>query len=187
MIYFEEGKIVAESGDIKVYKMGDEFFLEKGPGHNLWIDTYENKDLKKQIGDKPFGNCLELGLGLGMVSAYILSFSAVENLTTVEIDADVINVYKQLNPIVDDRHKIINSDAVRYLDNVKEMFDFIFMDHYSIIDEDTIDMIEYSYNMAKRCISKEGSIVMWFDDYTPDEFAEKFFNLIDNNGGNSYD
>ena len=178
MIYFEDGEVIAESGDVKVYHMGNELFLEKGPGHNLWIDTLENKSICYQIGDLPRGNCLELGLGLGIASQYILSQPDVELLTTVEIDPDVINVYNQLNES-NERHVIINADAVNYLELVNNTFDFIFMDHYSIIDEDTLDMIEYSYSTAKKVLSENGNIVVWFDDYTPTEIADQFFKIID--------
>ena len=36
LIYFKDGKLIAQSGEVKVYKMNDELFLEKGTGHNLW-------------------------------------------------------------------------------------------------------------------------------------------------------
>lgn len=179
MIYFEDGEVIAESGRIKVYRMGNDLFLEKGPGHNLWIDTLENEDLNRQIGDFPRGNCLELGLGLGMASRHILSRPNVDLLTTVEIDPDVIEVHVQLNG-VNNKHIIVNMDAIKYLEMAKDKFDFIFMDHYSIIDEDTLDDIEYSYNLAKKLLTENGKVIAWFDSYTPVEFADKFFEIIEN-------
>ena len=49
MLYFEDGKVIAESGDVKVYKMNDTLYLESGPGHNLWIDSTEEFSLRRIV------------------------------------------------------------------------------------------------------------------------------------------
>ena len=84
MIYFIDGDLIAESGEARVYLYDGLLHLEIGKGHNLWMVESEIKELSEQIGDLPRGNCLEIGLGLGVASRYILSFPEVEKLTTVD-------------------------------------------------------------------------------------------------------
>ena len=86
LIYFKDGILIAESGRAKIYKLNNELFLEIGPGHNLWALESELKDYIWQLSDKPMGECLEIGLGLGVASKYILSCPKVKGLTTVEIN-----------------------------------------------------------------------------------------------------
>lgn len=103
-IYFIDGKVIAESNDIVIYEMDGARYLEQGPGHSLWADSNEIKELAEQMGNKPRGDCLEIGLGLGVASEYILSCPRVKSLTTIEISSDVVYLYKELNK-KDDRHK----------------------------------------------------------------------------------
>jgi len=179
MLYFENGEIAAESGDVKVYKMNDTLYLEIGPGHNLWIDSTEEFLLRSQINSLPKGNCLELGLGLGLASKYILNRPEVTHLTTVEINPDIINVYNKMNKVVDLQHTIILADSTEYLIYANEMFDFIFMDHYDLIDEDTLDTIQLDVKLAKEHLLPGGIIIGWFDPSTPSDLAEKFFDLFE--------
>ena len=150
LIYFEDGKVIAESGDAKVYKLNNELFLEIGPGHNLWALESELEDYIWQLNDKPRGECLEIGLGLGVASKYILSCPRVRGLTTVEVNEDVIKAYSQLksedysfdyNVYPEKRHTILNIDGLVYMYETKQRFDFIFIDCYDIIDEDTLPLI----------------------------------------------
>ncbi len=54
-IYFIDGKVVAESGNIKVYKFNGKLFLERGPGHNLWADSDELLEYADQLRGRPRG------------------------------------------------------------------------------------------------------------------------------------
>jgi len=177
-IYFTHGKIVAESKNIKVYDFDNNLFLEKGPGHNLWICGYEAEELYSQLDGKPIGDCLELGLGLGIASKFILS-RGVDSLTTVEINGDVIEVYSQLNPEKDERHRIIEGSTIDYLRQAEEMYDFIFMDFYDVIDEDTLYELDICINLSRNILKKGGEIMGWFDPYTPEEFIDPFFELFE--------
>jgi len=161
-IYFIYGKVIAESGNIKVYEFNEKLFLERGPGHNLWADSAEVVEYTGQLKGRPKGDCLEIGLGLGVASEYILSSFGVISLTTVEVDSDVISTYNQLTPLP--QHHVIHFDGYDYLLQTEETFDFIFLDFYDIIDEDTLPAIE---------------IVGWWDIYTPDEFTTKFFEIFE--------
>ena len=57
-------------------------------------------------------------------------------------------------------------------------YDFIFFDHYSIIDEDTLEMLDTYVKAAEKILAKDGTILAWFDPYTPEEDAHKFFAIL---------
>jgi len=180
LIYFQDGTIIAESDDVKVYEMGGDLYLEKGPAHNLWASSWEIRDYKEQLKDIPKGNCLEIGLGLGVVSNYILNLAGVNHLTTIEIDRDVVECYKNLNPNYNINHTIFIDDvnhALPILVNSKIKYDFIFFDHYSLIDEDTIKELAELVPTAKRLLATSGKIMGWFDPFTPEEFIDAFYKL----------
>jgi len=179
-MYFEEGEVIAESGNVKVYLYNDLMHLEIGPGHNLWMIEDEIKELSKQIGNSPTGNCLEIGLGLGVASKYILSRPDVIHLTTIEINPDVISVQKVVNKIDNVHHTIICADGLDFMLQVDETYDFIFFDHYALIDEDTLDMLDVYNLVANDILNQNGIIKAWFDPYTVEEDAEAFFDIFRN-------
>jgi len=192
-IYFEDGIIVAESGDARVYRMdiegSSELFLELGSGHTLWAHTMEWEDYVYQMKGRPQGECLEIGLGLGVASKYILSCPKVEHLTTVEINEDVIKLQDQVNPIDDkwglisfgDKHTILNSEGLAYTYATKKRYDFIFIDCYDRIDEETLPVIADMAFACRRVLKEDGEVVCWFDKYTPEEFIEPFFRIFKDN------
>lgn len=178
LVYFRDGELLAESGEARIYKMNGELFLEKGPGHNLWALESELQDYMEQLSDWPRGDCLEIGLGLGVASRYLLSFPRVKSLTTVEIDKDVVKVQKAANPIKDDRHTIINADGLYYAYLTKKEFDFIFLDFYAHIDEDTLPAIADMAVACKRILKEDGKMMGWLDKHTPGDFASVFFDIF---------
>lgn len=187
LVYFKDGDLVAESGDVRIYRLENELYLEIGPGHNLWALESELSDYIWQLNDKPNGACLEIGLGLGIASRYILSCPRVRSLTTVELNEDVINVYNKLT--VDDygheflvypekRHTILNAEGLIYIYHTKQRYDFIFIDCYDRIDEDTLPFIADMAYAAKRILVAGGKVTGWFDKYTPEGFVETFYNIF---------
>jgi len=184
LIYFESGELIAESGDVKVYKFRDLLHLEIGPGHNLWAVEDEIEEYKEQIEDKPYGDCLEIGLGLGVASKYILSSGKVKSLTTVEKNFDVVQVQKVVNPIEDKRHNVIIGSGLDYMisaEQIDKKFDFIFLDFYSVIDEDTLPEIMDYIKVARKLKKSSDSIVMpWLDIYTPYEFIQELNKFLEN-------
>jgi len=187
LIYFEAGDLIAESGEARVYKHNNDLFLEIGPGHNLWALESELSDYIWQLGDRPRGSCLEIGLGLGVASKYILSLPRIRSLTTVEINKDVVVVHEKLKPedysfdfnlFPEKRHTILNADGLIYMYETKQKFDFVFIDCYSIIDEDTLPMIADMAIAAKRVLNDDGEIMGWFDKATPEEFVKMFYKLF---------
>ena len=179
-IYFTHGRLIAESGNMRVYIFNSMLHLEEGPGHTLWAIEDEVKEYKEQIKDYPHGDCLEIGLGLGVASKYILSCKGVKSLTTIELLEDTIKVQKQTNFIDDDRHIIICMDGWEYIISTDKKYDFIFMDFYHFIDEEGIPLIKKYVEMCKKRVLKEGGkIVGWFDTSTPEEFVKPFYDLFE--------
>lgn len=190
MIYFNDGDLVVEQGNVRVYQANNELFLELGPGHNLWALESELPDYVEQLWDKPKGDCLEIGLGLGVASRYILSCPKVTSLTTVEVNEDVIAVQEKVNTILDTRknenikfyknkkHLILNADGLYYAYSTKCKYDFIFLDFYDVIDEDTLPQIEDMTQACKRLLKDNGVITGWFDKATPSEFIDDFNRLF---------
>jgi len=82
LLYFRDGELLAQSGEARVYRFMDFLHLDIGPGHNLWAIESELEDYVWQINGRPKGDCLEIGLGLGVASKYILSCPKVKTLTT---------------------------------------------------------------------------------------------------------
>lgn len=188
MLYFKEGDKIAESGNVRVYSFNNDLFLEIGEGHTLWALESELSDYIEQLGGRPKGNVLEIGLGLGVASRYILSLPNVRALTTVEANSDVVNVYNTvmerdrvfMENFSHKKHLVLNTDGLSYIYNTKRKFDFIFMDFYDRIDEDTLPEIKDMVDGCKRSgiLADGGEIMGWFDPYTPDEFVKEFNDIF---------
>jgi len=190
LIYFRDGDLIAESGEARVYRMitngNEELFLEIGQGHTLWAHSMEWEDYVFQLKGRPHGECLEIGLGLGVASRYILSCPKVENLTTIEVNKDVIEVQAKINPIEDkwgmisfsDRHTIYNAEGLAYMYATKKKYDFVFIDCYDRIDEETLPLIADMAFAAKRLLKEGGEVVGWFDKFTTEDFVTPFFNIF---------
>lgn len=185
-IYFKDGELIANSNDASVYKMNNELFLEIGPGHTLWALESEINDYIPQLKDLPKGNCLEIGLGLGVASRYILSFPSVEHLTTIEINEDVIEAHSLIKEsdrsynfdYKPHKHRILNADGLMYLYQTRQRYDFVFIDCYDRIDEETLPVIA---DMARACLpvmKGGGKIVGWFDKATPEPYSSLFAELF---------
>jgi len=188
LIYFEDGELLAKSNDVKVYKMNNELFLEIGKGHTLWALESEIFDYMNQIGDKPNGDVLEIGLGLGVMSRYLLTFPKVNSVTTVEQNMDVIRVHEQIYDhlytkdykkiIKNKKHIVLHIDGLSYLYATEFKYDFIFLDFYDRIDEDTLPLIKDMANGCKKVLKENGLVYAWLDPYTPEEFMEEFNSIF---------
>lgn len=182
LIYFEDGEVVAEHGKAKVYKMNGELFLEIGPGHTLWALESELSDYIDQLQDYPRGKCLEIGLGLGVVSRYLLTFPKVKHLTTIEIEPDVIAAHSKIKEsdrgvdlkYASDRHRILNADGLSYAYQTSQRYDFIFIDCYDRIDEETLPMIADITNACSRILNRGGLMMGWIDTHTPPQYFDIF-------------
>jgi 2-polyprenyl-3-methyl-5-hydroxy-6-metoxy-1,4-benzoquinol methylase len=181
-IYFKDGKLIAEHGKAKVYRMNGELFLEIGPGHTLWALESELTDYIEQLQDYPRGNCLEVGLGLGVISRYMLTFPRVNKLTTIELEADVIGVHSKIKEsdrgvkldYDPSRHRILNADGLSYAYQTKQRYDFIFIDCYDRIDEETLPMILDMANACSRLMKPGARMMGWLDKHTPAQHFDIF-------------
>lgn len=190
-IYFKHGDIVAEAGDARVYSMDDQLFLEVGKGHDLWALESEYKDYMNQFATKqPKGKCLEVGLGLGIAARCIMTFPDVTHLTSVEKNRNVIATHEALIYLLDyktdkwmpydyTKHQIVNDLGLNYLLRTKEKFDFIFLDFYKLIDEDSIPEIRDMAKAARGCLNKGGTVVGWLDPFTPPDYYREFEKIFD--------
>ena len=187
LVYFEDGKVIAKSGKAKIYKTSYDLFLEIGPGHNLWALESEYEDYLWQLQDFPRGHCLEIGLGLGVASRYILTFPRVEHLTTVEINEDVINVHKKIKDVNrkycldynSEKHRILKANGIEYAYQTKQRYDFIFIDCYDRIDEDTLPFIADMVMACSKILKPNGKMVGWLDKHTPETFVGIFHRLFE--------
>jgi spermidine synthase len=184
LIYFRDGELVAEHKSARVYLMNDELFLEIGSGHTLWALQSEISDYIDQLRDWPTGDVLEIGLGLGVASRYLLTFNKVKSLTTVELNEDVVAVHAQIRDrlytdeyikaIKSKQHVILNTDGLIYMFTTKYKYDFIFLDFYDRIDEDTLPLIKDMANGCRKVLNPGGVAIGWLDPHTPDEFVYEF-------------
>lgn len=186
LIYFKDGELIAEHNSARVYKMNNELFLELGNAHTLWALESEITDYVDQLYDFPRGNCLEIGLGLGVVSRYLLTFPKVKQLTTVELNPDVIGVHDKIKPedrglnidYASDRHKILNADGLSYAYQTKQRYDFIFIDCYDRIDEETLPVIADMVHACNRILNPGGKMMGWLDKYTPEPYYHTFMEIF---------
>lgn len=178
LIYFKDGEMIAESGDVRIYRMDNKLFLEKGQGHDLWALEDELVDYMEQLESWPNGDCLEIGLGLGVASRYILTFPSVKTLTTVELDPNVIIAQKIANPIKDKRHIILNAHGLFYLYETPRLFDFIFLDFYKVIDEETLPEIADMVTAANLRLKPGGKLLGWLDKHTDGDDYLNFMTLF---------
>lgn len=188
LIYFVDGKLVAEHNDARVYKMNGELFLEIGNGHTLWAMESELNDYIPQLASFPAGDCLEIGLGLGVASRYILTFPAVNSLTTIELNPNVVAVHEKikesdrgtsLGVYAKDKHTIHNADGISYAYQTNKKYDFIFIDCYDRIDEQTLPIIADVVGACSRVLRPNGKMIGWLDRYTPEPFYSIFNNIFE--------
>jgi spermidine synthase len=177
--YFEKGKLVAEEGEARLYEWEGVRYLEIGKGHTLWTYSKELTAYEDQIGDKPRGDCLEIGLGLGISSEYIIYSNDVTSLTTIEINKDVINLYRANTRFDLPNHKILHGSGRDYLLSTDRKFDFIFIDFYYLIDEDSIWEITDYIKLCEKVLRKNGEIVVWIDPFSDEEFLRQILGALD--------
>jgi spermidine synthase len=170
--------------------MDDQFFLEIGLGHTLWTLESEIFDYIEQLGNTPSGDVLEIGLGMGVTSRYLLSCEKVKSLTTIEVSRNVVKVYNEIKELLDDRlkdiinitsdkkHRIVNNDGLRYITHTQRKYDFIFIDNYTIIDEETLPEIEELVKAAGKILNNDGIISGWYDKYTLERFTVRFNDIF---------
>ena len=176
-IYFRDGDLVSKSKEVRVYKMNEELFMESHRGNLISAD----RDLSEyiwQINNKPYANCLVVGLGLGVAAKYVLSLNRVSKVTVIEENKDVITTQSEVASINDSRLTVVSTKYLPFLYKTKEKFDFIFMDCYNKIDEDSFPIIADIAAASKSALRKNGILIGWLDNSTPEIFIDAFYGLF---------
>lgn len=107
-----------------------------------------------------------IGGGEGAVLREVLKHNCVKEATMIDIDEEVVNFCKEHLPIFhqnsffDPRVKLIYSDARKYLEETKEIYDVIIID----LSEPLVDSPAYLlftkefYQIIRECLGKDGII-----------------------------
>ncbi len=116
----------------------------------LWMSITPNEiNTMKEPINNAFGKCLVLGLGLGYFQYMISNKDNVTSIDIVELDKDVISLFK--NNILtqfdkSNKIRIINDDAYKFLqENDLSNYDYIFIDLY----HDTWDGLMWLIKLIK--------------------------------------
>lgn len=121
--------------------------------NRMWMSITPNEinTMKKDI-DDAFGNVLVVGVGMLYYPYMISNKDNVKKITVIDNNQEVIDLANNLIlPQFENKDKIniINADAYTYLDDLKEEYDFIYID----IWHDVSDGLE-CYKRFKKYESK---------------------------------
>ncbi len=177
--------------------------LKKGDATWMSVIPHEINTMKEPI-EEARGKVLTLGLGIGYYVYNVLMKKNVEEVTVVEYDKDVIEVFKKrLLPFFPNKEKlrIIEGDAFEYLSHAKP-FDYCFADLWHMPEdglpmylklrkyEDTYPNASFSYWIEKSMLAlMRRSLIVLFDeemsqetkdeDYTESEtLGDKLINAL---------
>ena len=100
----------------------------------IWMSLipHEINTMKEPI-EKAKGNVLVFGLGLGYYAFMVSEKPSVNKVTIIEKDKNIINLFtKHILPLFPNKKKItiIHDDAYHYLDNLRDNYDYAFIDIY---------------------------------------------------------
>ena len=127
-IYLDEYKEYSRIG----YFTSDFPYLALTEGNNVWMSLNPNEiETMKPYIAKAKGNVLVLGLGMGYVPYMVSLKEEVKSITIIEKDKEIIELFKKaLLPLFPnkDKIKIIEDDAIRYLNKKEATYDYIFAD-----------------------------------------------------------
>lgn len=175
-VYFRNGKLVSKSGDVRIYQMNNELFLEDGRMNLISSDDNKSEYIW-QLGDKPTGDCLVVGLGLATAAKYLLTMPKVTSVTVVEKNKSIIEAVSNVNK-ADELFKIEHADYLPYLYTNTTKYDFIFVDCYAKVEGETLPYIADITVACKTNLNTGGILLGWLDVNTPEKFIESFYSLF---------
>lgn len=98
----------------------------------VWMSIIPNEiETMQPLIDSSKGNVLVLGLGLGYYPFMISEKEEVKDITIVELDSTIIEMFKKhLLPLIPHKEKIhiIQGDAIKYMSSCKDEYDTVFAD-----------------------------------------------------------
>ena len=114
------------------YFTSDESYLALSYNGEVWMSITPNEiNTMEPYIQSVEGNILVLGLGLGYYPFMISQKKNIKNITIVELDQNIIDIFNShLLPLFPHKEKIkiIKGDAITYLKNNKSHYDYIFAD-----------------------------------------------------------
>jgi len=152
--------------NVRIYKLNGEqhLFVDQ----IMYASTRERTWYIHNVMPHARGKCLEIGLGLGVASKVILARPEVSHLLTVEKNEIVIGAFGK--PF--HHHNILCTDIYHWVDgfmNLGPMYDLIFVDHYTLEDEDTIYALEDLSFKLEPLVKEGGRMIFWVDENAPEE------------------
>lgn len=178
--YINNGKLLTTNGDVRVYEFNDELFMESGIKGNLISAENDLRNYIWQLGKKPHGDVLILGLGLGFSIKYLLSLPKINSITVIEPNNNIIIMYQQSQQHFESDIPItvINSDFFKYLYETKDNFDFVFIDCYRRMDHTTWPLVADLVVAARHSCKVNGKITGWVDDGASEYWINAFQTLF---------
>ncbi len=163
-----------QQGDVRIYRMDGQHYLFVN--QIMYASTTERTWYIHNVMPHAKGRCLEIGLGLGVASKVILAQPKVEFLLTIEKNETVISAFGKPLP----RHNVLCMDIHEWINNFYDptpMYDLIFVDHYTLEDEDTIYELEDLAHKLAPLVKESGHMVFWVDENAPEEDQDEIRKL----------
>jgi spermidine synthase len=165
--FWEENAFLEyQNEDVRIYDMDGQKYLFVD--QIMYASTSERSWYVKNVMPYATGKCLEIGLGLGVASKSMLVKKEVRHLLTVEANERVIDAFGR--PLRN--HNILHADIYNWVENlvyVDPVYDFIFVDHYTLEDEEVITPLEDLSKRLRLLLKPEGKMVFWIDENAPEE------------------
>lgn len=170
----ENGYLEFHQGDVRIYRVEGEHYLFVD--QTMYASTKERDWYIRNVLPFARGNVLEIGLGLGCASKVILSRSGVKKLLTIEKNENVIAAFGK--PLY--RHQVLCDDVYEWVESWPEpirTYDLIFVDHYTLEDEEQIPELAELGRKLEPLLKSGGKMIFWIDENSPAEDQEQIKNL----------
>ena len=131
---------------------------------NIWmlISPHEINTMKKSI-QEASGNVITFGLGLGYYAYMISNKEEVKSVTIIEKDENIIELFNRyIYPQFKNKEKIkiINEDALKYI-NIKPFpYDYAFVDLWRDVD----DGLQLYVKMLKKSFALKTKFSFWIEE-----------------------
>lgn len=163
-----------QNEDVRIYDMDAQKYLFVG--QIMYASTTERSWYVKNVMPYARGKCLEIGLGLGVASKSILAKHDVRHLLTIEANEKVIEAFGR--PLRG--HNVLHADVYDWAENLsfyEPVYDFIFVDHYTLDDEEIIEPLEGLAAQLRKVLKEDGKMVFWIDTNATDENQKRIKDL----------
>lgn len=165
----ENARLDFMRGNVRIYNVEGEDYLFVG--QTIYASTKELPWYVHNVYNHAKGRVLEVGLGLGCASRLICKSPKVKHLLTIEKNEDVIAAFgKPLR-----HHHIIHADINKWIKDIPTefpFFDMIFVDHYTMGDEDIYPELQELAGKLSPLVKEGGRMVFWIDENAPEEDQE---------------